>query len=87
MRNWTRKFWEDTKERTVSSAIQGFVNGAGLQVAGEFVDKVDVQTLPWQGALLGAAGMALLTFTKCLYASTRGDSDSASLSKDVGPAT
>ena len=45
------KFWRDTRERTVSSAVQGFVTGAGLQPGGEWVGQVDLSVLPWQGAL------------------------------------
>ena len=75
------KFWRDTRERTVSSAVQGFVTGAGLQQGGEWVGQVDLSVLPWQGALLGAAGMGFFTFVKCIYARTKGDKDDAALVK------
>lgn len=72
-------FWRDTAERVISSAGQGFVLGLGGGTAMDLAASVDIRYLPLLAAGGNAAGMAVLTFAKCLAASRIGDSNSASL--------
>jgi hypothetical protein len=72
---FTRPFWKDTAERTISSAAQGVVLGLG---AAQFTDVGNVVSLSEAAGLLGL-GAGLLTFFKCLAASRVGDPSSASL--------
>lgn len=76
---FTAEFWQDTAERIVSSAGQGFVNGLGGGALIDLAGTTDIRALPLWAALYGAAGMALLTFAKCLAASRVGSGDDASL--------
>ena len=81
-----RAFWDDAIERTVSSAAQGFINGAGLGLVGgaSGVITPDVRYLPWWAALGSAGGMAVLTLSKCLVAAYKGGNEgTASFSKAV----
>jgi hypothetical protein len=73
---FTRKFWRDTAERTISSAAQGAITGWGT--AAVFTSVSDVVSAA-QVAGFGALSMAVLTFLKCLVASNIGDGDSAAL--------
>ena len=67
---FTRKFWKDTLERVVSSAVQGALVGwVGTDVLGQ----------DWNLILGSAGGMAVLTLLKCVAASRMGETDSASL--------
>ena len=83
MSNFTRKFWRDPAERTISSAAQGFLVGGGLGFVGEASQTVDARYLPWLAALGTAGGMAVATLAKCLAAIKVGDPDSAALRKGV----
>jgi len=79
---FTAAFWQDTAERIVSSAGQGFVNGLGGGALIDLAGNTDIRALPIWAALYGAAGMALLTFAKCLAASRVGNNADASLRRD-----
>lgn len=75
---FTKQFWRDTFERTVSSAGQGFLVGGGLGVGAEAAEAVDARYLPWIAAFSAAGGMAALTFAKCLAAIKVGAQGTAS---------
>lgn len=75
---FTRKFWIDALERTVSSAAQGFLVGGGLGFSAEVTQAVDARHLPWLAAAGTAGGMAVATFAKCLAAIKVGDRGTAS---------
>lgn len=75
---FTRQFWRDTFERTVSSAAQGFLVGGGLGVGAEVTEAVDARYLPWIAAFSTAGGMAAMTFAKCLTAIRVGAQGTAS---------
>lgn len=76
---FTGAFWRDCAERVVSSTGQGFVNGLGGGALVDVVGHTDIRALPLWAAGFNAAGMALLTFAKCLAASRIGNSGDASL--------
>lgn len=73
------QWWRDTAERVVSSTGQGFINGLGGGALVDVVGHTDIRSLPLWAAAFNAAGMALLTFAKCLAASRIGNSGDASL--------
>ena len=83
---FSRTFWIDTLERTVSSAAQGFLVGGGLGIGAEATQAVDARYLPWLAAAGTAGGMAVATLAKCLAAIKVGNSGTASLTKAVEPA-
>lgn len=76
---FTREFWKDAVERTVSSAAQGFLVGGGLGVGAEATQSVDARYFPWLAAASVAGGMAAATFAKCLSAIRVGERGTASL--------
>lgn len=63
----SRTFWEDTGERTVSSAAQGFIAGASLEavVFGPELLALNLADMAAAGGI-GAGIMAALTLAKCL---------------------
>jgi hypothetical protein len=81
---FTASFWRDTAERIVSSAGQGFINGLGGGAVIDVAGHTDIRALPLWAAVFNAAGMALLTFAKCLAASRVGAKDDASLLRAPG---
>ncbi|MBU8830814.1 hypothetical protein [Mycolicibacterium goodii] len=83
---FTRTFWRDTLERTVSSAAQGFLVGGGLAGIAATTDQVSLHGFPWEAALAGAGGMAVLTVAKCLAAVKAGNWGTASFTRAVEPA-
>ena len=66
---FTRKFWQDTLERVLSSAGQGALVG---WVGTDVLDQ------DWRLILGSAGGMAALTLLKCVAAFRVGETDSAS---------
>lgn len=84
---FTRTFWRDLTERTVSSTAQGFLTGSGLAGAGAAAGQLTLDGFPWAAAFGGAAIMAMLTVGKCLAAIEVGDKGTASLTKAVEPAS
>lgn len=76
---FTREFWKDAVERTVSSAAQGFLVGGGLGIGAEATQSVDARYLPWLAAASVAGGMAAASFAKCLAAVHVGERGTASL--------
>lgn len=82
---FARSFWQDTFERTVSSAAQGFIVGGGLGAGADVAGAVDARYFPWVAAASTAVGMAVLTFTKCLAAIRQGNEGTASFSRAVKP--
>lgn len=78
---FTREFWKDTLERTVSSAAQGFLVGGGLGVGAEATQAVDARYFPWLAAASVAGGMAAATLAKCVAAVRISEPGTASLRK------
>lgn len=83
---FTRAYWIDLGERTISSAAQGFLVGGGLAGGAAALNQVTLDGFPWMAALGGAGGMAVLTAAKCLAAIEIGNKGTASLTKAVEPA-
>ena len=82
---FTRSFWRDLAERTVSSTAQGFITGGGLAGGAAAAGELTLDGFPWSAALGGAAIMAVLTAAKCLAAIEIGNKGTASLSRTVEP--
>lgn len=76
---FTRKFWRDAAERTISSTAQGFVTGSGLFGLAAATGQVDLHSFPWLAGLSGAAIMGLQTLAKCVLAANVGEDGTASL--------
>lgn len=73
---FTKEFWSDTFERSVSTSAQSVLLVAGLSDDGLSVINQGVNVTLLVYAALGGF---LLTVVKCLAASYTGDKDSASL--------
>jgi hypothetical protein len=84
---FTRQYWEDLAERTISSAAQGFIVGGGLAGVAAATDQVTLVGFPWLAALGGAGGMAVLTIAKCLAVIKIGTAGTASATNAVEPST
>lgn len=76
---FTRTFWRDLTERTVSSTAQGFLTGSGLAGGAAAAGQLTLDGFPWAAALGGAGIMGVLTIAKCLAASEFGTKGTASL--------
>jgi hypothetical protein len=68
---FTKKFWMDTVERVVSTTAQAAAGAIGTTAV--------IQGVDWRVVGGTAATAALLSLLKALYASRRGDPNSASL--------
>lgn len=68
---WTKKFWKDTAERVLATAAQAAAGAIGATAV--------IQGVDWRVVGGTAATAALLSLLKALYASRRGDPNSASL--------
>lgn len=71
---FTRAFWRDAAERTISSAAQGALVGWG---AGAFTAIGEVVTAA-EAAALGGLGMGVATLLKCIAVARTGDPGTAS---------
>ena len=70
---WTAKFWKDTAERVLATAVVAFGAAVtGTNAAGD----VDWKVIGWTTAVA-----AFGTLVKCVLASIKGDPTSASLVK------